>query len=194
MTFVAAFYNFSIELNNPDSGTFASFRLKLPRHELESRDHFYARLIAYLHSYCENLRFCDSNSNPKLPTIWLRDTIDTVMLWIDVGTPDKRKLELSLKQNARATHRVYFYQEQDITQFCHHLRGSKTNWVKDVECYQIETQLLCDLETQEQTSPNWSVSFIDDRVYLTIDGRDFESTLARVDIWDAFQASLQAVE
>jgi uncharacterized protein YaeQ len=156
------------------------------------RAHFYARLIAYLHSYRDGISFCDANLNPKLPTIWLKDTVDTVVLWVHVGAPDKRKLELSLKQNTQAEHRVYFYQEEDIARFCHHLRGSKTNWVKDIECYQIEARLLEELETQERTSPEWSVSFIDDRMYLTIDGQDFESTISRIDIWEAFQDSLRA--
>jgi len=192
MTFVAAFYNFSIELNNAETDTFASFRLKLPRHELESRAHFYARLIAYLHSYKEGLTFCDATPNQKLPTMWLKDPIDTVLLWVHVDTPEKRKLELSLKQNPDAEHRVYFYEGAEIANFCHHLRGSKTNWVKDVQFYLIDTNVLQELETLEQTSPHWSVSFIDDRMYLTVDGRDFESTIETIDIWSAFQDSLLA--
>lgn len=191
MTFVAAFYNFSIELNNANNDTFVSFRLKIPRHELESREHFYARLLAYLHAYREGLTFCDATPNPKLPTMWLKDAIDTVLMWVHVGAPEKRTLELSLKQNSEAEHRVYFYQEGEIANFCHHLRGSKTNWVKDVQFYLIDAHLLQELETLEQTSPHWNVSFLDEHIYLSIDGRDFESHLEHVDIWSAFQDSLR---
>lgn len=194
MTFVAAFYNFSVELNNSDSNTFVAFRLKIPRHELESRAHFYARFIAYLHSYQEGVTFCDVSASPRFPTIWRKDAIDSVLLWVHVGAPEKRTLELSLKQHPQAEHRVYFYNQDDISRFCHHLRGSKTNWVKDVQFYLIEDDLLRNLEAQEDTSPSWSVSFIDGRLYLSIDGTDLESTLLTVDIWEAFQQSLRSEE
>jgi uncharacterized protein YaeQ len=194
MTFVAAFYNFSIELNNSDSNTFVAFRLKIPRHELESREHFYARLITYLHSYQEGIAFCEVGTSPKLPTLWRRDAIGSVLLWVHVGAPEKRTLELSLKQHPLAEHRVYFYDQDDIARFCHHLRGSKTNWVKDVQFYLIDGDLLRTLAAEEETSPQWSVSFIDGRMYLSVDGRDLESTLLTVDIWEAFQQSLTSAD
>lgn len=192
MTFVASFQNFSIELNHSDRGVFTSFRLKTARHELESRQHLYARLIAYLHAYRPGLQFTRGISEPREPSIWYKDELGNVLAWIQIGVPDKRKLELSLKQNAGAEHRVYFYQEGDVERFCHYLRGSKTNWVKDVQFFTLPTELLRTLEEHESSSPSWNVSFIDDRMYMTINDYDLESTISPVDIWSAFQASLSS--
>ena len=192
MTFIAGFYSFSIELNNADRDAFEKFRLKLPRHELESPLHFYARLIAYLHSYTAELSFAPESSDPKLPTMWRRDAIGNILCWIQVGSPEKRKLELSLKQHPQAEHRVYFFVPDDIARFCHHLRGSKTNWIQDIQFYAIDPALLEELQTHESSSSEWSVSCIDDRIYLTVNGYALESSIAPVDIWDEFQESLRA--
>jgi uncharacterized protein YaeQ len=191
MTFVAAFYNFTIELNHSDRNVFTTFRIKTPRHELETRQHLYARLLAYLHSYRDGIEFTRGISEPKDPTIWVKDEIGEITLWIQIGVPDKRKLELSLKQHSQAEHRVYFYQTEDLERFCHHLRGSKTNWVKDIQFYQLDPAFLEQLSSLETTSPTWSLSFIDNRIYLPIGHIDLESEIVPIDIWDAFQQSLE---
>jgi uncharacterized protein YaeQ len=190
MTFVAAFYSFTIELNHADSGIFSSFRIKVPRHELESHQHFYARLIAYIHSYRSDIAFTNLIDDSKEPTVIARDEIGTINLWLVVGAPEKRKLELSLKQHPEAEHRIYFYQEDDVARFCHYLRGSKTNWVEHVRFYKLDSEFLSRLIDCESSSPYWRISVIDDRIYLSIDELDIESEITHIDIWEAFQGSI----
>jgi uncharacterized protein YaeQ len=192
MTFVAAFYTFTIELNHSDRDVYTSFRIKVPRHELEPHEHLYARLIAYTHAYRSGIQFTEDILEPKDPTIVQRDEIGGMRLWVQVGAPEKRKLELSLKQHPHAEHRIYFYEPEDIQLFCHHLRGSKTNWVEKVLFYQLDPQLIASLIEHESSSPLWNLSFIDDRIYLSVDGVELESEIAPVDIWSAFQESLTA--
>jgi uncharacterized protein YaeQ len=191
MTFVAAFYTFSIELNHSDRNVYTSFRIKVPRHELESHEHFYARIIAYAHTYRSGIAFTQSAADSKEATIACSDEIGTLLLWAHVGAPEKRKLELSLKQHTAAEHRIYSYEPQDISLFCHHLRGSKTNWVEKVLFYRIDPDFLTRLIALESSSPCWNISFIDDRLYLSVDGIELESEIAPVDIWSEFQRSLE---
>ena len=193
MTFIASFYNFSIDLNHADREVFKSFRLKTPRHESESYSHLYARMIAYLHSYQEALEFTLCPPDSKEPSIKRLNEIGEVKTWIQVGAPEKRNLELSLKQHPDAEHRVYFYLADDLSRFCHHLRGSKTNWVKDVAFYQIAPELLTELTELDRSSPHWNVSFIDEKIYLSVNYRDLESEIAPIDIWSAFQESLSPI-
>lgn len=192
MTFVAAFYTFTIELNHSDRNVYANFRIKIPRHELESHEHLYARLIAYTHAYRSGIHFTEGISEPKEPTIEQRDEIGEVLLWVQIGAPEKRKLELSLKQHPHAEHRIYFYEPDDIQLFCHHLRGSKTNWVEKVLFYQLDPQLIASLTEHESSSPFWNLSFIDDRIYLSVDGVELESAITPIDIWSSFQESLNS--
>jgi uncharacterized protein YaeQ len=191
MTFVAAFHTFTIELNHSDRNVYTTFRVKVPRHELESHEHFYARIIAYTHAYRSGIEFTQSISESKDATIGCRDEIGILQLWVHVGAPAKRTLELSLKQHADAEHRIYFYDTHDIALFCHHLRGSSTNWVESVLFYRIAPDLLESLIEHESSSPRWNISFIDDRLYLTVDEVELESEITPVDIWSEFQRSLE---
>ncbi|MEY4700145.1 MAG: hypothetical protein RL326_332 [Pseudomonadota bacterium] len=192
MTFVAAFYTFSVELNVADRGLYTSFRLKVPRHELESVEHLSARMIAFLHCYRQGQTFTQEVSDPKEPTIVLKNTIGELLLWVHVGGIERRKLELSLKQHPRTPHSVYFFDEIQIHNFCHALRGSKSNWIEPVRFFLIDPEFLSQLASLERTSPSWVATFVDERLYLSIDGVDFESSLRSIDIWDEYQKQLLA--
>jgi len=192
MTFVAAFYTFSVELNVADRGLYTSFRLKVPRHELESVEHLSARMIAFLHCYRQGQTFTQEVSDPKEPTIVLKNTIGELLLWVHVGGIERRKLGLSLKQHPQTPHSVYFFDEIQIHNFCHALRGSKSNWIEPVRFFLIDPEFLSQLASLERTSPSWVATFVDERLYLSIDGVDFESPLRSIDIWDEYQKQLLA--
>jgi uncharacterized protein YaeQ len=191
MSFAAAFYNFTVDLNNSDLGIYAQFRVKTARHPYESLEHLYARMIAYGHAYREGQSFTQGMFEPKEPAIWQRDVTGETLLWIEVGPVDKRKLEVALRTSPSAEHRIYFYSPEHTREFCRILKGSKTNWVKDIHFYQIPASFLEALVPLERSSPIWSMTFIDNRLYLICDGHDFECDLAPVDIWAEFQSYLE---
>jgi hypothetical protein len=77
-----------------------------------------------------------------------------------------------------------------VQTFCHQLRGSKTNWVKDIQFYLVPSPLLSELLPYESTSPHWTATIIDNRLYLNVDGHDFDAEIKHIDIWEAYQQSL----
>ncbi len=190
MSFAAAFYNFTVDLSHNDRDVFTRFRVKTPLHPAEPLEHLFARMIAYTHCYREGQEFSHGMFEPKEPTIWQRDILGNTLLWVQLGAPDKKKLEVTLKAHPEAEHRVYFYDPSQISQFCHMLRGSKTNWVKDIQFYLIPPSVLEALVPIERSSPLWNVTIIDDQLYLNCDGIELQAHLDTVDIWDAYQESL----
>ncbi len=194
MSFAAAFYNFTVDLSHNDREVFTRFRVKTPLHPHEPLQHLYARMLAYIHCFREGQAFSHGFFEPKEPTIWQKDILGNTLLWVQLGSPDKRKLELTLRSSPQAEHRIYFYEDSQDTQFCHMLRGSKTNWVRDIQFYQISPQLLEDLLPLERTSPLWSVTIIDNQLYLNVDGSELQSSIIPVSIWDKYQESLAELE
>jgi hypothetical protein len=93
-----------------------------------------------------------------------------------------------------AEHRIYFYEASQIQEFCHLLRGSKTNWVQDIQFFMIQPTLLEALVPISRSSPEWQVTYIDNYLYLQVDGTELESNITPVDIWAEYQESLLRVE
>jgi len=114
MSFAAAFYNFSITLNNAEQGVFCRFRIKVPLHPLESLEHLSARMLAFTHCYREGQAFSSVLFEPKEPTIWHKDVTGDVLLWAQVGCPDRKKLEHSLRSAPLAEHRIYFFHPEQV--------------------------------------------------------------------------------
>jgi uncharacterized protein YaeQ len=194
MSFVAAFYNFTVELNNADRDIYTRFRVKTARHPYESLEHLYARMIAYCHSFREGQSFTQGMFEPKEPAIWLKDVIGETLLWIEVGPVDKRKLEITLRSSPQAEHRIYFYSSEHVHSFCHMLKGSKTNWVKDISFFLIPPEFLEQLIPLEHSSPLWTMTCVENRIYLSCDGVDSECDLAPINIWDAYQDYLRSAQ
>jgi uncharacterized protein YaeQ len=192
MSFAAAFYNFSVDLNHVDAQVFTRFRLKTARHPEESLEHLYARMIAYAHCYREGQTFSQGLFDQREPTIWQKDVTGDLHLWVEIGAPDRKKLEIALRAGPSVEYRVYFYSTEQIPLFCHYLRGSKTNWVKEIQFYELSSDFLERLAPLERSSPEWSITFVDNHIYLVIDGMEFESAVRPVDIWAEYQTSLEA--
>ena len=191
MSFAAAFYNFSVDLSHSDRGIFTRFRVKTPLHPNESLHYLFARVLSYAHCYREGQAFSGGLFVPEDPTIWQSDVTGDVLLWVQVGCPTRKKLEKSLKAWPKAEHRVYFFDPLQIHEMCHMLRGSKTNWVEGIQFFMLPSHVLESLIPLANSSPTWQATFIDNRLYLTCDGHELEGDVLAIDIWTAYQESLQ---
>lgn len=190
MSFATAFYNFSIELNHVDRDVFARFRVKTPRHPLESLTHLHARVLAYAHCYRPGQSFTQGLFEQKEPTIWERDVTGEVLLWVQVGVPERKKLEQTLRSAPNAQHVIYFYEREQIHEFCQMLRGSRSNWVLPITFWMIDPGLLEALNSLERSSPNWQITCVDGHLYLNCDGMELDGPITPISIWDEYQVSL----
>jgi uncharacterized protein YaeQ len=191
MSFVEAFYSFTIELTAPDRDLYEKIRLKIPRHPHESLQFLYARVIAFLHAYRSGQEFSRVLFEPKEPTIWHKDVTGDLLLWLEVGCPDETKLQRVIRRRPQPELRIYFFAPEQSGAFCHQLRGSTTNWVEPVQFYSIEPALLEGIVPLERSSSRWAANFIDTTLYLTVDGHDFISEVAPLDIWAQYQSALE---
>jgi uncharacterized protein YaeQ len=190
MGFVAGFYGFQVELNNTERGVYEKLRFKLARHPEESLYQLCAKALAYTHSFREGEEFSTGLFAPKEPTLFHKDATGALLLWVNVGCPSYEKIERALRHHRGAEFRVYFCSQQEVTEFCHLLRGSTSNWVKDVQFYALPESLLHALAEVDRSRLTWSVSFIDQCVYLQEHELSLQGEMPQLDIWKLYQQSL----
>jgi hypothetical protein len=70
------------------------------------------------------------------------------------------------------------------------LRGSKTNWVKEIVFSTISEELIERLIPLQHSSPTWQATFVDNSLYLVADGTELSGEISPVDIWQEYQSSL----
>jgi uncharacterized protein YaeQ len=190
MTFVSGFYSFIVELSDTDAGRYATLRFKLARHPEETEDLLLARTIAYIHVYQSDLAFSLGLFEPKEPTIWRHSPTEQLLTWVEVGVPSHEKIERALRHHSSAQFSIYFYDRSQVPQFCHYLRGSKTNWVSDVSFFSIDPELLTKLSATLTSSNRWTVTLSEGGLFIEANKIQFESSIKPVDIWNEYQSSL----
>jgi len=190
MSFVEAFYSFTVELAAPDRDVYTRVRLKVPRHPHESLHFLYARVIAFLHAYREGLALGQGLFGPKEPTFAHADITGELLMWGEVGCPPEEKIDRIVRRRNPPEIRVYFYTPEQSLEFCRYLRGSTTNWVAPISFFEIDPHLLDALVPFERSSARWSANFVDTALYLSVDEHDLVGEIRPLDIWDLYQRSL----
>jgi len=194
MSFVAAFYSFTIDISNADSGVSAQVRFKIPRHPYESLEFLYARVVAFVHAYEADLKFSQGLYKPEEPTLWKKDSLGNILTWIEVGAAEARKLRQALRLAERERRTIacksYFFSDEHIQHFCREMRGAKENWIEPVSFFFIDPQCLETIASTEKSSARWSATVVDSSMYFDCDGVEVETTVRHLDMWSEFQRSL----
>lgn len=194
MSFVESFIILTADISDTQRGVYVNARVRAVQHPIETTEHLVARLLTYCHAYSENLEFTQGLYDLKLPTLTEKDSIGHDMRWIQVGLDDTKKLERSVRSHPASKHSVYFENEDQVSRFCHHLKGSKTNWVLPVEFYLWDPVFVNTLAEALPVRPTWQISFVDNAVYLDNGSQELSSIIEPVNIWERYQEALQNAE
>ena len=190
MSFVDGFYSFNLEISNSTAGIYASTRIRATKHPYESFEHLWARVLALAHSYEPELTFSEGLYQTEQPTIWKKDVTGEVLKWIEVGVPDKKKIDRALKHDRQSEFRIYFYATDQITTFTNLLRGSKSNWISPIHFFQFDPVVLAALAEIIKNNGKLSVTVLDDALYLDYEGIQFETLLPELQMWEEYQRTL----
>ena len=100
---------FKAELNvaDLDRHHYADHSLTIARHPSETDERMMVRLLAFAFHAGDRLEFGRGLSTTEEPDLWEHDLTGRVLLWIDVGQPDERRVRKACAQSARVA--VYAY-------------------------------------------------------------------------------------
>jgi len=192
MSFLAGFYTFIIELSNVESGIYETIKTKCSRHVDEELEFFFARIVAFAHSYVPDLKLLPDASDPRLPIFKLTDPSGEDGIWGFLGNVDARAIRHSRKSARDMKTVVYFYTQEQLHKFCHDMRGATENWVAGVDFYFIQTELIRWLCGHESNRTKWDVTITDNStMFLTVEGDSFTAEITSLDIWDEYQRTLK---
>ncbi|NLF24266.1 MAG: YaeQ family protein [Deltaproteobacteria bacterium] len=180
MTFVDGFYSFNLDISDTERGLYQKTRVKTPKHPHESVPHLLARVLAFAHCYESGLSFSRGLFADEEPTLWKRDALGTVQLWIQVGEVNRKKLQKSLRQQPQARHILYFYEPAQVEAL--YLQRGKINGVETLTCHLIDGAFLDQLAPHLKSASNWQITFIDDLVYLTSAHQELQTKLVMIDL------------
>jgi uncharacterized protein YaeQ len=107
MALKSTIFKAEIQVSDMGRGYYADHNLTIARHPSETDERMMVRLLAFALHADEALVFGDSIGNDEEPSLWRKDLTGRVLLWIDVGQPDEKRIRRACGRAAQVF--IYSY-------------------------------------------------------------------------------------
>ena len=110
MALKATIYKADLQLADINRSHFHTYSLTIACHPSETDIRMMVRLLAFALNADDELTFTKGISTENEPDIWLKNLTDDIVLWIDLGQPDDKRLRKACGQAQQVI--VYTYQNR----------------------------------------------------------------------------------
>ena len=185
-------YTFELSVSDVEQGHYEDARVQLPAHPEEPVDYTISRALAFAHCLPFQPKLGDGWYNLKKPTRVSLNATEQENFWAHVGDVDKKLAKFAERQHSQSRLRFYFYTEAQIQVFCHHLRGSKENWISTIDFYAFEPSFIERLSEIGLERRNlWQVNYLEGAIYLSAEDETYSGSFEKLDMWKFYQESLE---
>jgi uncharacterized protein YaeQ len=167
------------ELNVADMNRnyYHSHHLTLAQHPSETEERMMMRLIVFsLHAH-EDLVFTKGLSTEDEPDIWQKDLIDHVVLWIDLGQIDEKRIRKACSKSDRVI--IYTYQSRSAKPWWQKIEPALKRF-DNLSVVEIENTSSTPIESLFSRSMQLSCNIQDNTVYVSSIAGEVELTLTRL--------------
>lgn len=113
MALNATMYRFAVELSDLNRNIYESLSLHVALHPSETIERMCLRVLAYSLFYEEGLVFTKGLSDDAEPDLWCIDYSGDIQHWIELGTPDAKRLKKGMGRSRKVSVLTYEGQESD---------------------------------------------------------------------------------
>jgi len=174
MALTSSVYHFRIDLSDVDRGVYTELKVPLALHPSESLEFMATRVLAYLLEYAPGISFSPGIASPDEPAIFLRDLDGTLLLWIDIGSPNPDRIHRATK----AAPRVAIYCHRNVALALENLRKREIFNAEAVSLFSFEDSFVADFASYLEKRNELSISRTEQSLYAVINGIALTSTLS----------------
>jgi uncharacterized protein YaeQ len=122
MALKSTIFKAELQISDMARNYYRGHSLTIARHPSETDERMMVRLLAFaLHAH-EALVFGDSIGSDDEPSLWQKDLTGNVLLWIDVGQPDEKRIRRACGRAAAVY--IYSYGGHSAVVWLNQIRGS----------------------------------------------------------------------
>lgn len=113
MALSATIYKCRLQISDMDRGYYATHDLTIAQHPSENDVRMMARVMAFALHADEALQFTRGLSSDDEPDLWMRNLGHEIVLWIELGQPDEKRIRRACGRAHEVV--VYGYHERPST-------------------------------------------------------------------------------
>ena len=116
-----------LQLANMDTHLYQDFNLTLAQHPSENEQRLMIRLLAFALNASDSLAFSKGLCADDEPELWSKSLSDEIELWIELGTPDEKRLKKACSRSQRVILYTYGGGTADVWWKQNQKQASKLN-------------------------------------------------------------------
>ncbi|MDH5446306.1 MAG: YaeQ family protein [Gammaproteobacteria bacterium] len=164
MALKSSVFKADIQIADLDRHFYENFSLTLARHPSETDERMMVRLMAFILHAQEGLSFGKGLSTEDEPDLWLKNMVDEIELWIEVGQPDEKRLRKAAGRSRRVC--VYCYGNNEVDNWWHN-HQRKLKQMDKLSIYRIPAEPCQALTEFVQRTMHLQCTIQDDEIMLT---------------------------
>jgi uncharacterized protein YaeQ len=155
----------------------------LAQHPSESEEHVVLRVLARCLLFEESLAFGPGLSNPDAADLWAHDLTGRLTLWVECGTADAEELVKVAQRHSGAQVHAVFGDDRRLRELVEQFRAFKEprKGESALTLWRVEPALVRALARSEDRRQAWTVTVLDEHVYVEAEGHALDGPLTRLD-------------
>jgi uncharacterized protein YaeQ len=174
--------HFRIALSHVNRGIDRVRNVIVERDRLESAEHLILRVLAFCLFFDDELRFGPGLGARGAADLWARDATGKPTIWIDCGVADADELRKMVQHNRGVAVHVLFNEAARRDAFMEQMTELKRRppELDAIGIWTVDGALVGELAASDDLRQRWSVTIVEDHLYVETDGRTVDCALERV--------------
>lgn len=133
----ATIYKAELQLADMDQGHYQNYSMTIARHPSETDLRMMVRLLAFALNASDTLLFSKGISTDNEPDIWQKNLSDEILLWIDLGQPDEKRIRKACGRSQQVI--IYTYQQRSAAAWWQQIKNSLQRF-DNLHIYSLEVE------------------------------------------------------
>tara|TARA_B110000977_G_C11036017_1_gene477114 strand:+ start:1080 stop:1616 length:537 start_codon:yes stop_codon:yes gene_type:complete len=159
----ATIFKADIQISDMDRNYYASHNLTIARHPSETDLRMMLRLLAFTIHADEQLQFTKGISTDDEPDLWNKSLSGEIELWIELGTPDEKRLKKACGQSKQVA--LYTYNRRRAQVWWEKVHSNLQRF-NNLTIYFIKDEIAEAISALAQRNMQLQVTIQDDDVYF----------------------------
>lgn len=177
MALKSTIYKATVNLSNMDEHIYEEISVTIALHPSETEERMMVRLLAYVMNDQEGLSFGRGLSNEEEPALCVKSLTGEMVLWIDVGLPDKERIRKASHKAEQVC--LYVYGGNNATTWWEQNQKAIKGY-RNVSVIKIPESTSLAMATLARRTMNLSCSIQDGSIWLSDDEQTLEVSLEQL--------------
>ena len=177
MAIGASIYKTEVSISNLNTHYYEDLSITLAKHPSENENRLMNRLVAFLLNAHSELEFTKGISTSDEPDIWLKDYSGDVLLWIELGQPELKRVRQSCGKSQKM--KIFTYHENKSNDWFEKNKDS----FKSLDKLEIDhLKVVSEHSLEDLISRNMKLSCLieEDTMYLSSDDARVEIKIIKL--------------